>query len=214
MAIIKGRTVSYRYANEDFETYHDLEIYPIPPSPGGPRDAYRVAIWKNGEKVFEQTYSVRTFTGGHYGLWKVANSLQHAPALVDMKSTFPHIPLPPEATFDSPDATLCSCPGVDWIQVILSGSRRAGSRNERRSRLQVFVEVEPSEAYLLANLTESRFISVSVSCTPDDVVRFGYDLEQEMIRARHLRDELGLPGPWEEPDEDEDAEGEEADDES
>jgi hypothetical protein len=84
MAIIKGRTVSFMYEGKPTETYHDLEIFPIPPSYDGPRDAYRVAIWRNDEKVFEQTHSVHTATDGYIAMWHLANILQHAPEMVDL----------------------------------------------------------------------------------------------------------------------------------
>ena len=200
MAILKGRTV--------FGMRFDFELTPILPTYDGPRDAYRAAIWENGEKVFEQVYSVSTFTHGHYPLWMLANAFQHAHDVMDLKRVYTRNPLPPESYFRGYDKPFCIREDVTWLDVIMSG---VTSGKDKHFLVILYLEEKASGDYATMSLRSKRFVSARLSCSPEDAAQFGYALEQEMIRARHLRDELGLPGPWEEPGED--AEDEEADDE-
>ncbi|GAB4454487.1 MAG: hypothetical protein OHK0029_09140 [Armatimonadaceae bacterium] len=50
MAIIRGRTYN--------KTYHDFEIHPVLPTLDGPRDAYQIRLWKNGDLIFEAMYHI------------------------------------------------------------------------------------------------------------------------------------------------------------
>jgi|GEM_PF-1594765 hypothetical protein len=190
MANLKGRTF--------FGMRFDFELTPILPTYDGPRDAYRAAIWENGEKVFEQVYSVSTFTHDHYDLWLLANAFQHAPDLMDLERPYPPDPLPPESYFRGYDQGLCVRQHVTWLQAILSGSTFQG---DPRFLVIVYLDEEANGNYATMSLRSTRFVSARVVCFPEEAAAFGHELEREMIRARHLRDELGLYGPWEEPEE-------------
>ena len=84
MAFLQGRIPSGFIP----ERQYDLEITAIRPSSEGPRDAYKVVVRRNADKVFEQIYSVQNFTGGHYVMWQVVNLLRHAPDIMDKKPEF------------------------------------------------------------------------------------------------------------------------------
>ena len=141
MALLKGRIPPLIP-----ERYYDLEITPILPSLNGPRDAYHIVVWRNGEQVFEQTYSVRRFTGGHYDLWQTANMLQHAPDIVNQKAFFTLIPLPPEAWCKAEPQQFFLRHNSTWMDISLSG---ATMRGKDTCLLKVDLAVEPISGYAM-----------------------------------------------------------------
>lgn len=180
------------------ERQYDLEIAAILPSPEGPRDAYHVVVRRNGAMVFEQTYSVQNFTGGHYVMWQVANILQHAPDIMDKQSELSSIPLPTEAWCEAGDWPVALYENATWISIVLFGS--TSRRQGRGFLVTVNLSVEPISGFAhKSGAALDQFVSFSLYTKPEAVVQFGEALEAEMIQARRMRDALGLPAAFETP---------------
>lgn len=178
------------------ERQYDLEITAILPSPEGPRDAYHVMVRRNGEQVFEQTYSVQNFTGGHYVMWQVANLLQHAPDIMDKKTEFPPIALPAEAWCTAFRRPLSLYEDATWMSIVLFGS--TSRRGERGFLVTVNLSIEPISRFVSESGTAlNQFVSFHLYTTPEEVAQFGEALEAEMVEARRLRDALNFPAAFE-----------------
>lgn len=192
MALLQGRIPSGVLP----ERQYDLAITPILPTQDGPRDAYQVAVWRNDEPVFEQTYSVQDFTGGHYVMWQVANLLQYASDMVDQEVRSPVIPMPPEAWCSARPHPLSIRQHATWMDIILSSSTYRG---EAGCLLSVYLAMKQISTFAHEPGTGlDQFVAFGLYSTPAEVANFGKVLEEEMVQARRLRDALNLPAAFEE----------------
>lgn len=191
MAFLQGRPNGFIP-----ERQYDLEIIAIPPSPGGPVDAYQVKVRHNGNQVFERTYSVHSFTGGHYGMWQMVNLLQHATDIMDKKSEMQPIPLPPEAWCTAKEWPVSVYQSTTWMSIILSGSTSRLSGPGFLITVYLSIESKSDLAHD-SGAAMDQFVSFPLYTTPEEVVRFGEALEAEMVKARRLRDSLNLPASFE-----------------
>jgi hypothetical protein len=192
MAFLKGRIPGGVIP----ERWYDLEITAIRPSVEGPRDAYQVVVRRNGDQVFEQTYSVQNFTGGHYVMWQMSNLLRHAPDIMDKKPELPPIALPAEAWCTATDWPVSLREDATWMSIVLSGS--TSRRGERGFLVTVNLSVEPiSDFAHEPGAALNQFVSFHLYTTPEEVAQFGEALEAELVEARRLRDALNLPAAFE-----------------
>lgn len=192
MAFLKGR-IPYGFIPE---RWYDLEVTAIQPSPDGPRDAYHVVVCRSGDQVFEQTYSVQNFTGGHYVMWQMANLLRHAPDIMDKKPDLPPLALPAEAWCTARERPLSLREDATWMSIVLSGS--TSRRGERGFLVTVNLSIQPiSDFAHEPGAALDQFVSFPLYTTPEEVARFGAALEAEMVEARRQRDALNLPAAFE-----------------
>ena len=84
------------------------------------------------------------------------------------------------------------------MSIVLSGS--TSRRGERGCLVTVYLAVDPIDTFAHEpGAALDQFVSFHLYATPEEVVRFGEALEEEMVQARRLRDALQLPAALETP---------------
>jgi hypothetical protein len=181
MAILKGKT--YR------DTFFDFELKPIKPAIDAPRDSYAVRIQRNCEVEFENIYSVTDFFNGHRDVYRIANALFHARDVAELTTSYQDSENH-EFGKEVNDRPLCIREDATWPEIVMWGSV---IRNKQNFCVVFYVQPEAVKT----NRSIIPLVSVRIPCWVEDAVNFGRELEQELMEAKRLRRELGIPGPFE-----------------
>lgn len=171
-----------------------LELLPNSPTQRELVDTYQVRLWIHDHLVYDHVQSVRDWQMRHYYVEHIARMCCCIQSFIDKTLEGCIVENFADDKFWSPVYVQVD---TDWLKVTASaGTERRNGPNVIFYLSLVQTEhrigdVEKPSAGLWGEWQER--ITATILCTPEDAVRFGRQLLQEIAEVERQRIELGIP---------------------
>jgi len=157
-----------------------LEIAPIPPAPEGEYHAYRLALTRNEDVVYQRQHVIHgwaTHLGfSHIHVYRIARAFQKANSIMDARTRV--------RIYHYREPWSISV-GAGFVELVLWGVTHPNPRFGRLLHVGVYLLEDAG-----GDTSLPRYLFASFVCSPEEAIRFGEELEAECDAAQERRDAM------------------------